>query len=213
MKKQINSFLVSFEGIEGAGKTTQIHFLQNFLQSKGFDVHVLREPGTTEIGEKIRQLILSSHQSLHPMTEVLLFLAARSELNFQKIHEILSHKNQIIILDRYIDSTLAYQGAGRELGLDHLINLHHLNTHLRWPDLTFYLKIDLLTSEQRMLKRGNAKDYFESQKKDFFSRVISGYEQLQLKFPQRFRTIDSTQNETIISEQIQTVWNHFYEQC
>lgn len=213
MKKQKKSFLISFEGIEGAGKTTQIQFLQSHLKDQGYCIHLLREPGTTEIGEKIRQLILNSNKSLHPMTEVLLFLAARSELNFQKIHEILDQPNQIIILDRYIDSTLAYQGTGRQLGLDHLINLHHLNQHIKWPDLTFYLRIDLATSEERILKRGNAKDYFESEKKEFFSKVISGYDQLQIKFPKRFRTIDSTQDEQSISDQIIKEWNNFYEQC
>ena len=185
---------LSFEGIEGSGKTTQIKLLEEKLMSLGFEVSVLREPGGTEFGEGLRQSILQSKAKLHPITEAHLFCSSRSQLLYEKIIPFLEqdHKN-IVIVDRFIDSSLAYQGMARGLGIDTVLELHKNFPLTIRPQRTFYLSISAETSLQRQNLRGEEKDYFEKEKKDFTQMLIAGFEQCSQKFKDRFIHIDGEQ--------------------
>ena len=166
--KHADSLLMSFEGIEGSGKSTQIDRLSRFLQSKGKQVFCFREPGGTEFGEQLRQIILNSQTQIAPIAEAHLFAAARAQLLTQEVLPKLEHKNTVVILDRYIDSSIAYQASARELGLGTILNIHKDFPLNIMPHLTLYLHIDLETSMARQKTRGNDKDYFEKENQDFF---------------------------------------------
>lgn len=197
-----SSFLISFEGIEGAGKTTQIQMLTQYLESQGHEVTTLREPGGTKIGELLRNAILQSDEKLNPLTEAHIFCAARTELLSKKVLPILEKPKQIVILDRFIDSSLAYQGIARELGFKTILELHQhypLNTV---PHKTFYLEIDIKTSIERQSKRGNSKDYFEKEDNSFYKSLIEGFELASKSFPKRICKIDATKDTESVSKKI-----------
>jgi dTMP kinase len=200
-----NHLLLSIEGIEGAGKSSQIAAIEKFLQNKGFTVTLLREPGGTVFGEKLRQAILEQTTPLHPLAEALLFAAARTQLLMEKILPIMNQtsgvnaKPQAIICDRYIDSSLAYQGHARGLGVETILNLHRSFPLYYLPHLTFYLKISLGTSMKRLSLRGQKKDYFEKEKQDFFEKLIQGYDHTSTLFPDRIKTIDAEKEEAQVS--------------
>ncbi|MBN2732111.1 MAG: dTMP kinase, partial [Balneolaceae bacterium] len=134
---------ITFEGIDGSGKSTQIALLRNKLLEEGHKVTVFREPGGTEVSEKIRALLLNPDFDIHPVTELLLFSSARAQLISEKVRPLLN-KNEVVILDRFYDSTTAYQGYGRSsLPLQDIHRLNKIASHNIVPDITFYLKISL----------------------------------------------------------------------
>src|SRR3989338_8009189 len=189
-----SSFFISFEGIEGSGKSTQMALLSHELTQKGYAVHTLREPGATEMGEKIRSLILQSAHPLSPTTELFLFMAARSELIQTKLIPLLKTPKTIVLLDRYFHSSMAYQGIARGLGFDYVEKMHSFPPFNLTPDLTFYLRIDLKTSLARQAKRGQEKDYFEKEKNDFHQKLIDAYDALSKKY-HYFLTIDASKDQ------------------
>ncbi len=196
------SFFLSFEGIEGSGKTTQISDLEAHLKSKNKRVLVLREPGGSAFGEKLRQAILGSQTSLHPLAECHLFLSSRAQLLNEKILPFLLEPDSVVILDRYIDSTIAYQGFARGLGLETVLTLHQHNPLNLLPHRTYFLDIDFKTSLFRQSKRGNEKDYFESEKEEFYQKLISGYRALPELFPNRVLRIDASGTPESIKSEI-----------
>lgn len=196
------SLFFSFEGIEGSGKTTQIKVLETELVSRGFRVLTLREPGGTDFGEALRKAILESKKPLHPLAECHLFLASRAQLLNEKILPFLLEPKSIVILDRYIDSTLAYQGKGRKLGFETVLTLHQHNPLNLLPHRTYFLDIDLETSHERQKARGSEKDYFESEKNDFYQMLIDSYRELALKFPERIRTVAADRAPSAVSAEI-----------
>ncbi|MFN3598800.1 MAG: dTMP kinase [Aquificaceae bacterium] len=139
--------LITFEGIDGAGKSTQARLLFEHLKKLGYKVSLYRDPGSTDIAEKIREIILSF--SMDPTTELLLFEGARSSLVWEKIFPDLK-EGKIVIVDRFIDSTLAYQGYGRELNLGTVNILNHIAIRGKKPDITFLLNIPLEVALQRL---------------------------------------------------------------
>ncbi|TVR18069.1 MAG: dTMP kinase [Balneolaceae bacterium] len=180
--------LITFEGIDGCGKSTQIEKLKKYFDNKGIGYSVFREPGGTEISERIRSLLLHDTDEMDSVTEILLFSAARSQLIREKVIPLLE-KNEIVILDRFYDSTTAYQGFGRNSSsLNDIYTLNKLASHGTVPDLTFYLKIDPKTADQRT--KGNKKDRLESAGDDFFKKVATGYDML-ASTDKRFRVIDA----------------------
>lgn len=185
------SFFLSLEGIEGSGKSTQIKHIESFVQSKGLRVITLREPGGTSFGEKLREAILTSEVPLHPLAECHLFLASRAQLLKEKILPFLLQPGSVVILDRYIDSTLAYQGKARKLGYETVLTLHQHDPLNLLPHRTYFLDISLETSMERQEARGNAKDYFESQKGEFYQNLVDGYRDLSQIFPERIMKIDA----------------------
>lgn len=181
--------LITFEGIDGCGKSTQIELLKRYFEKKEVQYSVFREPGGTEISESIRRLLLHDTDEMDPVTELLLFSAARSQLLIEKVRPLLD-KGEIVILDRFYDSTTAYQGFGRELGnQDELKTLNRLASHRTVPDLTFYLKIS--PDEAALRTKGGKKDRMENSGGSFFRKVVDGYDDLS-KTEERYRTIDAT---------------------
>jgi dTMP kinase len=198
--------LISFEGIDGCGKTTQIDLLKNYLKIKNTAFHIFREPGGTVISEKIRNLLLHEMDELNPVTELLLFSAARSQLLTDKVIPLLEN-NELVILDRFYDSTTAYQGYGRgSAGLDQIMELNILASHGTAPDLTFYLRIDPEAASQRTT--GGVKDRMENSGIDFFKKVCEGYDKL-AEMEDRFVVIDASQSpEEIHSDIIRKLESH-----
>lgn len=201
-KSYDNSFLLSFEGIEGSGKSTQIKKLSAVIEKSNFEVSYFREPGGTKFGEKLRAAILESDAQIDPLAEANLFAASRAQLLFQVVLPLLNRPNQVVILDRFLDSSLAYQGQARGLGADCILDLHKRAPLNTTPHCTFYLKIDSETSLQRQNTRGDEKDYFEKENIDFYNKLISGYDQAAEIFPARIATIDGTLDEDQVSKLI-----------
>jgi len=149
---------ISFEGIEGAGKSTQIKLLTEKLEKQGMNVLCVREPGGTRFGEKLRQAILHSTKPLHPYSEALLFASSRGQLLHEKILPHLEKENSVIICDRYIDSSLAYQGLAREFGMDKILQIHSHSPLTTLPHLTFYIQISVECSFERQTTRNEEKN-------------------------------------------------------
>jgi dTMP kinase len=180
---------ITFEGIDGAGKSTHLAHVADLLASRGKTVVVTREPGGTSLGEKLRELLL--HQKMHLETEALLMFAARREHIAQIIEPALAC-GEWVISDRFTDATFAYQGGGRKLDLQKLAVLEQwVHPHLQ-PDLTFLFDVPLEVARAR-LDASRELDKFELEKADFFAATRSEYLRRAAEFPARFRVIDSTQ--------------------
>jgi dTMP kinase len=204
-----NSFLVSFEGIEGSGKSTQVERFIELLKTNGFTVSYYREPGGTVFGEKLREAILESKAKIAPTAEAMLFASARAQLLTQNVFPDLLKENHVVILDRFIDSSIAYQGFARGLGMETVLGIHQhapLNT---LANLTFYLRIDYQTSIDRQSKRGQEKDYFEKEHKDFYLNLINGYDQAASYFDKRIQIIDAGKEINSVTDQIKKIWSKF----
>lgn len=185
------SFFLSFEGIEGAGKSTQITRLKKYLEDKNFRVLVLREPGGTPFGEKLRQAILETKAEITPLAEAHLFAASRSQLLSEVIMQELAEPNTVIICDRYIDSSLVYQGHARGLGVAEVLEIHNIFPLNLVPHLTFYLRIGVEMSERRQKIRNAPKDYFEAKGVEFYKKLVVGYDLMHELFPNRILRLDA----------------------
>jgi dTMP kinase len=185
------SFLLSFEGIEGAGKSTQITRLKTYLESKNFRVILLREPGGTPFGEKLRQAILDNKSEITPLAEAHLFASSRAQLLSEVTLKELAEPNTIVIYDRYLDSSIAYQGHARGLGVTQILEIHNIFPLNLVPHLTFYLRIDSDTSEKRQKMRNAPKDYFESKGHEFYKKLVVGYDLSFELFPHRIAKINA----------------------
>ncbi len=200
------SFFFSFEGIEGSGKSTQIVKVKNYLEDKGFNVIVIREPGGTPFGEKLRQAILTSQTDLHPAAEAHLFASARAQNLHDLILKELETPNTIVICDRFIDSSIAYQGVARRLGPEYILKIHSQFPLNIVPHKTFYLRIDLEKSLERQQLRNMPKDYFESRDNSFHQSLIEGYDYCADIFPNRIVKIDGAGSlESVTNRLIQEV--------
>mgnify|MGYP001272201420 FL=1 len=164
--------LISFEGIEGVGKSTQINLIQEWLKTKGLSTKLIREPGSTEFGEKIRELLLSNDSDISAYSELLLMFAARAEM----VNEhLLNSKEDILLCDRYYHASIAYQGYGRRLSLDLIENLiQKINCPI--PDLTIIYDLDVRLGFKR--KANDDIDRIESAGVNFFEDVRKGYQQI-----------------------------------
>lgn len=191
--------LITFEGIDGSGKSTQIDLLKDKLQKAGHKVVVLREPGGTDISELIRGMLLNPEIEIDPVTELLLFSSARSQLMAEKVKPLLA-ENAVVILDRFYDSTTAYQGYGRgSLPLEQVHQINAVASHSIAPYLTFYLKLSLEESAKRTAHM--QKDRMEKSGEAFFRRVIQGFDDLAER-ENRFVTIDASQSQDQVHAQI-----------
>ena len=164
--------LISFEGIEGVGKSTQINLIQEWLKIKGFSSKLIREPGSTEFGEKIRELLLSNDSNISAHSELLLMFAARAEM----VNEhLVNSKEDILLCDRYYHASIAYQGYGRKLSLELIENLIQ-NINCPIPDLTIIYDLDVRLGFKR--KANDDIDRIESAGENFFEDVRKGYQQI-----------------------------------
>ncbi len=191
---------ITFEGIDGCGKSTHAKLLSDFLNRKGFKTLILREPGGTEFSEKIRDILLTSEYVLNPEIELLLFEAARSHLTQNIIKKELN-AGTAVISDRYFDSTTAYQGYGRGIDLNIINICNHLSTNGLKPDITFYL--DLEINEALARSKDRVLDNIEKSGNSFFEKVIEGYKKIAIEEPDRViiinanGTVEETYNQII----------------
>lgn len=185
--------LITFEGIDGSGKTTQINLLKEYLEQKGHKVLCLREPGSTSISEKIRETLLMSKEDISPIAEVMLFCAARAQLVSSVIKPALS-QGITVICDRYLDSTVAYQGYGRGVSIDIIDSCNTFAIDGLLPTISFILDVPVENAAQRAEKRTEEKDRMEKAGDDFFTKVRHGYQQLAQKYKNRIIMIDGTQS-------------------
>jgi dTMP kinase len=196
------SYFLSLEGIEGSGKSTQIKNVEKFLKDQGYRTLTLREPGGTGFGEKLREAVLTSSVKLHPLAECHLFLASRAQLLQEKILPFLLEPKSVIILDRYIDSTFAYQGKARRVGMETILTLHQHHPLNLIPHRTYFLDITLETSMLRQAKRGQEKDYFESQEAEFYLNLIDGYREVANLFSERVLKVNAEESEYLVTKTI-----------
>ena len=202
--------LISFEGIDGCGKSTQIRKLKDALEASGRAVYLFREPGGTQLSEEIREMLLDNRRTIHPVTEMILFSAARADLITQQVVPLLQ-KGEWVILDRFYDSTTAYQGYGRQAApIDEVQHLNQLATLGVVPDVTFYLRVDLETALQR--RNGQKADRMEGAGGDFFERVIRGYDLMAQQEPKRFTVLNASQPvEQVFGDLMEALKHHFEE--
>ena len=186
-------FLLSFEGSEGCGKSTQIALLRTRLEAAGRPVVVLREPGGTEIGESIRHLLQHAKEgaAMTSETELLLFAASRAQLVREKIRPLLE-AGTFVILDRFLDSTTVYQGIARGLPLESVRAINHFAIGGTLPQLTLVLDMDSATAWQRIHQSGRELDRMESQPQSFFEKVRQGYLEVAQAEPARVKIIDAS---------------------
>ena len=181
---------ITFEGIDGCGKTTQIVRLENFLNAAGKEVIKLREPGGTPFSESIRDILLESKQHISAESELLLFNSARANLVQEVIRPALE-RSVFVLCDRFYDSTTAYQGYGRGLDISYVNDCNNFATQGLSPDLTFYLRVSLELAHARS-KHRSAPDRIEKSGDDFFHRVIGGFDTIANAHPERIVVIDSS---------------------
>lgn len=206
---------IVFEGVEGGGKTTQLQRTHQWLQESGWLSHlqtkgyvrsleVTREPGGTELGTGLRQLLLEppTQEAIHDRAELLMYAADRAQHVETCLRPQLA-AGDLILCDRYTDSTIAYQGYGRALDLDLIEQLNQIATNGLISDLTFWLDLDAKTGLARTLQRGK-RDRMEQADLAFHERVQQGFATLAKTYPDRIVTIDANQSEAIVAAQIQT---------
>ncbi len=191
MESISNNRFFSFEGIDFSGKSTQIELLRTFLEERGEQVYVLREPGGTDISEKIRTLLLDKKNgNMSDFCEIFLYSAARTQLVSEKIIPLL-RQGVYVIADRYVDSTTAYQGWGRGIDAKIVEQINAAAVRGLMPSLTFLLEIDPEASYRRRKESGRAMDRLEESGKEFFKRVAAGYTAISKQNPRRFRVLDA----------------------
>ena len=189
---------VTFEGMDGSGKTTQVELLRTALEAEGREVVTAREPGGTALGEQLRDVVLHGSE-MTPWAEALLYAAARAELVAEVIEPALA-RGADVLLDRYFDSSVAYQGIGRGLGMHEVLELNLLAVRGCVPDRTFVLAVDAGRSLERV---GSRPDRIEREAAAFHAKVAAGYEALAELFPERVVVLDGSLDPDAIAERIQ----------
>lgn len=210
-KKNLKSgVFITFEGSEGSGKSTQSKLLYDYLKSRGFKVVYLREPGGTAIGEKIRRILLDwRHDSMSAECETLLYMACRAQIVRQIIVPALE-KGKIVVCDRFLDSTIAYQGYGLGMHIGTIRYIAKLATGGISPDLTILLD---LAAQKGLSKCGSVRDRVERRTLDYHLRVRKGYLRLVARQPQRIKVIKVDDDKRRTQERIRKLVDEFLERC
>jgi dTMP kinase len=197
--------LITIEGLDGAGKTTLADGLQRELATRGTDVRLLREPGGVEVSERIRALVKDPALDVLPRTEALLYAAARAQLVEQLLQPLLQ-EGAVVLLDRFVDSSLAYQGAGRSLGVEEIRAVNQFATGGLAPDRTLLLRISPADGRARQYERALEPDRLEREGEDFFAAIASAYDELAREEPERIHVIDAAQPpERVLSDALNAV--------
>lgn len=189
---------ITFEGTDGCGKTTQIERLKDYFEAQGRKVIMTREPGAKGLGTKLREILLNYDGEVSSNCESFLFLADRAQ-HIDTLIKPAIERGEIVLCDRHIDSTVAYQGYGRRLDLDRIHMLNDIATSGMKPDITFVFDIDVETAQERV---GKTKDRMESAGLEFFKRVRQGFLEIAKSEPKRVKVLDATQTRDAISEQV-----------
>jgi len=201
------SLFITFEGVEGSGKTTQIQRLKKYLTQKGIPCKITREPGGCPIGEKVRKILLNpDHREMVPLSELLLYEAARAQ-HVKEVIDPFLKKGGVVLCDRFSDATIAYQGYGRKMDLRWIERLNHFSSRGIKPDVTFLLDCPSDIGLKRALKRNRTlkqekEERFEKEKIQFHQRVRKGYLALAKKEPRRVKVIDTRQGEDKVFNKI-----------
>lgn len=190
----VSGLFITFEGVEGAGKTTALSYIHNQLTEAGYQVIRTREPGGIEIAEKIRDVILNpEHTAMEARTEALLYAAARRQHLVERVLPALE-EGKIVLYDRFIDSSLAYQGYARGLGIDEVYEMNRFAIGDAMPDLTILFRIDPVEGLKRIAaNKDREQNRLDLEKIDFHQKVFDAYEQLIDRFPNRIQPIDASQ--------------------
>ena len=204
---------ISFEGIDGSGKTTQLDRLRQSLTRQGRSVVVAQEPGGTRVGLEIRKLLLNAaNTDLQPIPELLLYFASRAQ-NIEEVIRPALHEGRIVLADRFTDATMAYQGYGRELGADTVIAVENVACGGLKPDLTLLLDVDPAIGVRRALERNSGQPTDESRMEReaaaFYERVHRGYLELSRAEPERIRLIDARDSIEKVEEAIERTVREF----
>jgi dTMP kinase len=184
--------LITIEGLDGAGKSTLAHALLRAIAALGHPVQLLREPGGVDVSERIRALVKDPSLSISARTEALLYAAARSQLVEERLRPLL-RDGLLVLLDRYVDSSLAYQGAGRALGVEQVREINRFATGSLDPDRTLLLRISPAEGRGRQRERAEQPDRLESEDAGFFAEIAAAYDELARAEPERIRILDATQ--------------------
>lgn len=183
--------LITIEGLDGAGKTTLAVALQRALSARGIEIRLLREPGGVRTSERVRELVKDRALEIGARAEALLYAAARAQLVEEAILPLL-RGGTWVLLDRFVDSSLAYQGAGRKLGIDAVRTVNLFATGGLTPDRTLVLQLEPALGRSRSHARGLPVDRLESERDEFFERIAAAYAELARAEPERIRTIDAS---------------------
>lgn len=190
--KSSKPLFISFEGIDGSGKSTQCQMLYHELLDRGFIVHLFREPGGTQISEKIRDILLDkNHSEMSAVTEMLLYFSSRNQLLVEKVIPALT-RGELVLLDRFVDSTIAYQGYGRDLSLNDINKVAEVAIGSVHPDLTILVDTPFETAEDRLDK--HELDRLEAENEEFKQRTRQGYLKLAAQEPDRFLVLDGRES-------------------
>jgi dTMP kinase len=184
--------LITIEGLDGAGKSTLARGLEQAIAERGGEAQVLREPGGVELSERIRALVADPALAVSPRTEALLYAAARAQLVEERLQPLLK-QGAFVLLDRFVDSSLAYQGAGRALGVQQVREINQFATGRLEPDRTLLLQIAPAAGRARQLERALRPDRLERESERFFEAVAMAYDQLASTEPLRIHTLDASQ--------------------
>ncbi|HIT72450.1 MAG TPA: dTMP kinase [Candidatus Fimicola cottocaccae] len=197
----MKGLFITIEGTDGAGKSTQIELLTEYLSKKGRDVLVTREPGGTPIGEKIREIILDTENSeMSDITEAMLYAASRAQHVNEKIKPALL-EGKIVICDRFVDSSIAYQSSARGISRELIEDINKYAVCGITPDITLYFDI---TPEEGIKRKKNMHelDRIEKEKEDFHKRVYDGYQNLLKLYPERIKRVDASQSISDVHKQV-----------
>lgn len=197
----MKGIFITFEGPDGSGKTTQINLLKEYLNSNGYDIVITREPGGTDISEEIREVILNKKNTkMDRITEALLYAAARA----QHVSEVIKpaiESGKAVICDRYIDSSIVYQGIGRGLGIDFIEKINAMAVQDLMPSVTIFLKIDPKEGLKRR-KDSDVLNRLDLENIEFHKQVYEGYLELEKKYKKRICSIDASRGIDEVSKDI-----------
>jgi dTMP kinase len=197
----MKGLFITIEGPDGSGKTTQMKTLEKYFQEKGYDPVMTREPGGTRISEQIRSIILDKkNKEMHSITEALLYTASRAQHVVEVIKPALEN-GKIVLCDRFVDSSIVYQGIGRKIGIKVIEEMNKIAVQDCTPDITFLLKLPPDIGIHRKMNQGE-KDRLENEKLAFHQSVFEGYRILEKQYPQRIKGIDAMQPIEVIHQEM-----------
>ena len=198
---------ITFEGIDGSGKSTQLRLLANFLQQGGCEVLLTREPGGTPVGNRLRAALLDAHEEVDPLTELLVFAADRAQ-HVRRVLRPALESGRIVFSDRYADATRAYQGAGRGFSTELIEEIIQLATEGLKPDLTVLFDLSIEDSTVRTQRRGNGSqrgDRLDAENNEFHSRVRAAYLQLAESEPERIKIVNTNQPPEMTHQRVKEI--------